>query len=481
VSHVRPRRRAAYTDFVYAPLAWLAVLGALAGCGSLTSVSTPTRDAADLFFALDSNAMSAKSLHDIQNSVVALGAHDGHLAWRRLLEAPAPTDQTIATLQPFSQDGLVFISYVYEDTQTGVRHGVVETFDPATGATRWRREVASEIVSEPVVSGAVLYVSAAVFAVGSGSPPPESGLVEALDSQTGAVLWRRALDATPLPPTVVNGQVFVMTSQQFGGHVLALSASDGSIIWDYASDAPVSIGGDTENGGSTAPLVRNNLVYVQATDRDPSGGANLALLALNTRDGSVAWQYQTGGIAATPAFNQAGDTLCVSAGVTPNTSVVVGLAATSGHVRWRLTDTGGLSGCTLGGDAFYLTEGSASQPGSVLALNSQDGRLLWKVATNSPVVDDGLLAPTVAPGGLVGVYLTGPATTSGMPVWRMAMLRASDGALVWQRDFQGRPEHLMEIAGSQIYNDEFAVDAGSIVAYGLDSGARLWTYRLGYL
>src|SRR5262249_7530020 len=159
-----------------------------------------------------------------------------------------------------------------------------------TGTTRWRREVATEIASEPVVSGSVVYVVATQI---QGQQVTESGLVEALDSQTGAVRWQRALAATPSSPAIANGQVFVMASQQFGGHLLALSASDGSVMWDYTADAPVSIGGDTENGGPTAPLVHNHLVYVQATDREASGVANLALLALNAGDGTVAWRYQT--------------------------------------------------------------------------------------------------------------------------------------------------------------------------------------------
>jgi outer membrane protein assembly factor BamB len=328
-----------------------------------------------------------------------------------------------------------------------------------------------------VVAGSMVYVTAYV-------QQTQSYLVETLDRQTGTVRWQRALDGRPSLPAVANGQVFVMTSQQFGGHLLALSASDGSVLWDYASDAPVSIGGDTANGGSTAPLVRNHLVYMQATDRDPSGVANLALLALNTGDGTVAWRYQTGGIAATPAFNQSGDTLCVSTSASSQqgmTSVVVGLATMSGHVRWRVTNAGSLlSGCISGGDVFYLTAGSASQPGSVLALNGQDGRQLWRISTASPVVADGLLAPTVT-NGLVGVYLAGPATTSGPLMGTMAVLRASDGKLVWQHDFPGHPDLLMDIDGDQIYNPEFAADLPSIVVYALDSGAHLWSHRLGYL
>jgi outer membrane protein assembly factor BamB len=382
------------------------------------------------------------------------------------------------------QDGLVYASYYYTDQRTQTYHGVVETLDPATGTTRWRREVATEIENEPVVSGSMVYVTASVIP----QPVPELGptsssLVDALDSQTGTVRWQRALDDRLSLPAVANGQVFVVVSQQVGGHLLALSASDGSVMWDHPFDVGLTFGDDTKNGGSTAPLVRNQLAYVQGSSRDASGVAHLALFALNTRDGSAAWRYQTEGHTATPAFNQSGDTLCVSTYQSPSRigpGVVAGLAATSGQVRWRVTDVRIPSGCSSHGDVFYLTEGSLAQPGSLLALNSQDGRQLWRIPTVSQVAGDAWRGPTVTR-GFIGVYLIGPATTSTPVRGGMAVLRASDGKLLWQRDFDGEPAGLMDIEGEQIYNPEVAAGIPTIVVYALDSGARLWSYRFGDL
>ena len=151
----------------------------------------------------------------------------------------------------------------------------METLDPATGATRWRREVATEIGDEPVVSGSMVYVTASVIP----QPLPElrptsSGLVVALDRQTGTVRWQRALDDRLSLPAIANGQVFVMVGQQFGGHLLALNASDGSVMLDHTFDVGLALADDTQNRGSIAPLVRNHLVYVQGSSRDASGVAH---------------------------------------------------------------------------------------------------------------------------------------------------------------------------------------------------------------
>jgi outer membrane protein assembly factor BamB len=479
------RRRMDCTSLAFGLLGLIGVAGtALAGCGPSPTPPARTQQAPALYFMLDANALAAKSNSDLRFSVVALDTHDGHIAWRHRLETPSPTDSTTAALRPLLEDGLVYASYYYTDQQTQTYHGVVETLDPATGTTRWRSEVATEIENEPVVSGSMVYVTASVIP----HPVPElgptsSGLVVALDRQTGTVRWQRALDDRLSLPAVTNGQVFVMVSQQFGGHLLALNASDGSVMWDHTFDVGLAIGDDTKNGGSTAPLVRNHLIYVQASSRDASGIAHLALLALNTRDGSVAWRYQTGGSTATPVFNQSGDTLCVSSYPSPplgGTSVVAGLAALSGRVRWRVTDVSIPSGCSSQGDVFYLTEGSLSQPGSVLALNSQDGRQLWRIPTASQVVGDAWRGPTVTQ-GFVGVYLVGPGTPSTPVRGRMVVLRAGDGKLLWQGDFDGEPGGPMDIEGDQIYNPEVAAGLPIVVVYALDSGARLWSYGFGHL
>jgi outer membrane protein assembly factor BamB len=432
---------------------------------------------------LDGNFIAAKSAYDLRYTLVALGARDGHVAWRHTLDASNPHDATGARYQPVYLDGQVYVGYYYEhsvDPQNVVYHGVVEALDAATGKVRWRREVGTEPAGEPVVDGSTVYVSASVLPAEGQQSQVESGLLEALDVRTGAVRWQRALEGTPSMAASADGRVFVMASRQFSGHLLALDASDGAVAWDYTSDAPLTPG--DQNGESNAPLVVDGRVYVQATERNGDGTANLKLLALNARDGSVAWQHQTGGIAATPAFNQDRDTLCLSTfAPTGDVSTILGLAVSSGATRWGITDLHGVSGCTASGNNFYLTQRSSDlETGSVFALSSHDGRQLWKTSTGAPIIAAGALPPVMS-GGMAAVYLQGPTPTRGPVMSTLAVLRMSDGKPLWRHDFGGNPDHLVDIEGNLIFNPELLGGLPIVTTYALDTGTPLWRYALGHL
>ena len=331
-------------------------------------------------------------------------------------------------MQPVYQNGAVYVGYYYDhpvDAQNTVRHGVIEALDAATGRLRWRRELGTELNGAPVVDGATVYISASVLHTENQQAPTESGLVAALDTQTGAVRWQRALDAPPGMVASAAGRVYLIMSEQFAAHALALNANDGSIAWDYTSDAPLTRGGDAENSASSAPLVVGGRVFVEATERAADGSGQLKLVALDADNGHVAWQRQTQGIAATPAVNQGGDTICLSDYVSEqDTSDILGLAVADGAQRWSVTAMPGIvSGCAASGESFYLTQrASDMKSGTVFALNSQDGKQLWKTATAAPVAADGILAPTVV-NGAVGVYLVDDEATSGPVTSAMAVLQ----------------------------------------------------------
>src|SRR5260221_2366145 len=444
-----PQRRGGRLALLLVTLAVVSS-AALAGCGSPSASSA--QHTPDLHFALDGNFIAAKSAYDLRYALVALGAGDGHVAWRHTLDASSPHDATGARYQPVYQDGQVYVGYYYEhsvDPQNFVYHGVVEALDAATGKVRWRREVGTEPAGEPVVVGSTVYVSASVLPAQGQQSQVESGLLEALDVRTGAVRWERALEGTRSMAASADGRVFVMASQQFGGHLLSLGANDGAVAWDYTSDAPLSRG--NQNGESNAPLVVDGRVYVHATERNGDGTANLNLLALNAREGSVAWRHQTGGLAAIPTFNQDRDTLCLST-FTPSqrlgSSVVLGLDAATGKARWSVEVTGIASACAAAGNAFYLTKAApGSTGGSVFALRCQEGRQLWQTSTGAPIVAAGAL-PLVMSGGMAAVYLQGPTPTRGPVMSTLAVLRMSDGKPLWRHDFGGGPGPLLGNQGN---------------------------------
>lgn|GEM_PF-1804456 len=431
----------------------------LVGCAAQSAGNSSPTPIASLYLLLNATATSAPI-------VVALDSHNGRVAWQHTLETPNAV--MTATFKPFLQDGLVYVGGNSEVQATGTHQGVLEALDPSTGKTRWRHEAGVELEGAPTVANGVVYLGSSVLQEHAAVP---SGQIESLDSQNGSVRWQKALNDIPATPLLMNGHLFVMTNQLSGfeGHILALNTTDGSVIWDYASDVPLSGGGETDLGGPTPPVIVGQHIYVQATERNVDGTANLLLLAINIGNGSVAWQYATGGISTTPASDQSGNTLCVSTFVqTGDAGTVVGLAATSGHVLWNIAVQGSASPCVAEGTTFYFDERSADgASGNALALNSQDGRQVWKNAISAPLDGYGLLPPILADGLVIPILEEG----------HVVVLRAIDGKQLWQHDIATTSQ---DVSGSQLYLSENQQGQRLLAAYDLRTGARLWDYSIGH-
>jgi outer membrane protein assembly factor BamB len=465
----------------------IALAGALlVGCaaqstGETTGATPTTKPAMRLW--LDNNYTTASSPADLRFVVVALDPESGHLLWRRSLEMSG--EKFISTSEPVLQEGLVFVTASATTTTSGVQHGFLEALDPNTGQIRWQHEAGTELSGMPVVSGRVVYLDSSVLATSSGQQAP-AGLAEALNSSTGAVIWHHDLDGTPSMPTIAHGRVLMMTNGQqllggfSGAHLLALNSSDGSVVWDDSSPSILSRGSDTDNGGSTGPIVAGSQVYVQATLRKPDGTANLVQLAFNAQDGRSVWQYPTGGIAASPVLNLSEDTLCTSAFSYP-TSTIRGLSVTSGLPRWSITlDQQIASGCVAQGDSFYVNMHDLKfTSGNILALNSRTGQQLWQTTIRPPFDADGELPPATA-GDLVAAY-TIPSREAGTIQGGVAVVNASGGKLVWQKDFPIHPGSLLDISGDEFYLEEESQPGHqTLVACVLATGNVLWTYELGH-
>jgi polyvinyl alcohol dehydrogenase (cytochrome) len=162
-----------------------------------------------------------------------------------------------------------------------------------------------------------------VFA-GSGS-----GVVYALDQQTGAVRWHTQLDVSAPglggaivgAPAVAGGLVYVLASQTGGPYAVALDEHSGSIVWRSAPVATVA--GDYTNASAA---VSNGLLFYgfSPPEGDSTGQGGWALI--DAASGSIlkvtttippADQlkgYGGGGIWSTPAFDRRGGYAYVGAG-----------------------------------------------------------------------------------------------------------------------------------------------------------------------
>jgi alcohol dehydrogenase (cytochrome c) len=187
------------------------------------------------------------------------------------------------------------------------------SIDAATCAEKWRVERQSTRPSPLGVQRGFAYLDGRLFRGTSDAH------VLALDAATGRTLWDREMDVAPTPgvsmpmaPIAANGLVFIGNAggDQTGvtGHVYALDAQDGSVVWrfDVVPDEP-AVRATWPNadrfpitGGafwtSFALDTERNVLYVPAGNPAPDfdvearGGDNLytnSLIALDAATGRI--------------------------------------------------------------------------------------------------------------------------------------------------------------------------------------------------
>ncbi|MDQ7825966.1 MAG: PQQ-like beta-propeller repeat protein [Candidatus Eremiobacteraeota bacterium] len=137
--------------------------------------------------------------------------------------------------------------------------GILYALDRATGKEAWRFKAGGHI-SRPS------FLGDAIFAGCGGSH------VYAFRHDTGAVLWKAALDGVVLcSPSVLEGKVYAGTGSTF----YCLDAKDGSEVWKVPLESDVN---------SISPLARRGLVFISLNDRQK------ALAALDAATGRTAWK-----------------------------------------------------------------------------------------------------------------------------------------------------------------------------------------------
>lgn len=216
-------------------------------------------------------------------------------------------------------------------------------FGPTTNLA-WRREVAGNGWSSPVVAGGRVYLTTAV-PQGDGPKADQSLRALALDDKTGAVVWdvevfkQDGVTAPPIhsknshaspTPVIDADRLFV----HFGhAGTACLSVKDGSPLWATRELKYRPVHG---NGGSPA-LVGDKLIFsVDGTDRQE-------VVALDAGTGKVAWRTPREASPGKPfSF---GTPLVITVNgrqqlISPGSDVVMSLDPASGKELWRVKYTG---------------------------------------------------------------------------------------------------------------------------------------------
>jgi outer membrane protein assembly factor BamB len=223
------------------------------------------------------------------DNVYALNATDGTKLW-------SYTTGNQVSSSPAVVNGVVYVSSTDSN---------LYALDASTGVKLWSYSTGSQsyTFSSPAVANGVVYVgsNAAFDALnaqtgvllwsnpnikGSFSPAVADGVVyvgaghnlNALNGKTGTLQWTfptsQPVDAAP---AVANLVVYVESED---GNLYGLSATTGVFLWSYKTEAYMY-----------SPAVANGVVYLSADD---SVNGNGTLYALNADTGAKLWSYQTG-------------------------------------------------------------------------------------------------------------------------------------------------------------------------------------------
>ncbi len=155
--------------------------------------------------------------------VFAVDIHDGHLLWRYDVNDPESSSA-------IDSDGTVYIGSGFNG------HAIIALRSERDDALRekhldrllWKLDVA-----QPVVGAATLADDLIVFGAGNGdvvhSSVDAQGLVVAVDRKTGKLRWQQAFADAVLGPIAYRDKTLICPVRT--GEVVALSATDGKIMW----------------------------------------------------------------------------------------------------------------------------------------------------------------------------------------------------------------------------------------------------------
>lgn len=258
-------------------------------------------------------------------------------------------DNLPLTAQPITADGKIFTL----DTDSRlVAH------DISNGRQIWRTEIAKiDEEDDEVIGGGISSDNGVVYVT--------NGYNEALavSQDNGEILWRTALDAPArAAPTIMDGRVFVTT---LNSTLYALTAADGSILWDYTT-----IGESAGLLGAASPAATRNIVVPAFSSGE--------IFALRVENGSIAWSDNLFGVRRAGGINALSDIKAqpiIHEGTIYAISFggrMVAINERTGERVWS-KDVSGSQTPWLSGDILYVF----SSDNQLIAMNKNDGSARW--------------------------------------------------------------------------------------------------------
>ena len=236
--------------------------------------------------------------------------------------------------------------------------GSVVAMNADNGKILWQQKLPVKITSTPAVNDNYVFVTTI------------DGYLYALNQKNGKQVWKMSLPSMVLSAPTATNDVVVVAAHD--ATVEAFAADTGRMLWSWDGNVPA-----LTLYGNASPLIYNNKVYV--------GFANGQLIALDLYQGLSQWQVP---VALPSSPNAVGSMVDVDATPLEDNDVIFTVA----------------------------------YHGSLMALNSSDGKLLWEhpdfSAFETPAIDSNRIVVTDDSGRVFAFD-----ESSGQELWMQQALR----------------------------------------------------------
>lgn len=286
--------------------------------------------------------------HSMQN--LALAGGQLKRAWRSSI-GRGSTDEIPLTASPIVVDGMIF---------TLNTEAEITAFNTENGRELWETEINNPDEDDLVIGGGIAYSAGRIYAT--------NGYNELLSiaPKTGKIIWRKALSAPArAAPTIVDGRVFVST---LDNKLLALSAEDGSSLWEYLGIAELA-----GLVGAASPAANRDIVIPVFS----SGGIS----AIRTANGSIAWSDN---LASTRSLGGLGTIADIKALPVIDKGLVIAISFSGRIVAidertgvriWQREISGSQTPWMAGNHLFVI-----SSDNQLIALGRETGTIRWVTA-----------------------------------------------------------------------------------------------------
>lgn len=197
-----------------------------------------------------------------------------HQQPKQSISPAAPTATPATSYVP--TDYGVYTTIVNGVAYVGAANGIVYALSTSNGSVLWRHKIDPGASAAPLVDSGTVYITTSMSDVGPGS-------LYALRASDGVQLWRYS-NSDPLSTLLVaNGIAYVTSYDDVSqnGTLVALRANNGTQMWHNS----------IKGSSYTSLVVDNNVVYVSANDDNGQGRVSATVYALRAADGTQLWHY----------------------------------------------------------------------------------------------------------------------------------------------------------------------------------------------